>query len=166
MRQKQQLMSTSLTLAPTVSDVGSKRVLVTGASSGLGLAASAQLANAGYGSIAVAARTADKAARAGDELVARTRRDVFETIAADVSVTEESVRAAGTSSPSLLGCDAKTRLIIRIRDDSASSAGNPRWQGACRDRLLRGRGARREERCSSVQPFMSLGAAMSRSEHE
>ena len=161
-------MSTSLTLAPTVSDVGSKRVLVTGASSGLGLAASAQLANAGYGSIAVAARTADKAARAGDELVARTRRDVFETIAADVSVTDESVRAAGTSSPSLLGCDAKTRLIIRIRirDDSASSAGNPRWQGACRDRLLRGRGARREERCSSVQPFMSLGAAMSRSEHE
>lgn len=78
-----------------VIDLGSKRVLVTGASSGLGFEAAAQLAEAGYGSIVLAARTDDKAARARDELVERTGRDVFETVGADVSLIEESERAAG-----------------------------------------------------------------------
>ena len=77
-----------------ITDLSSRRVLVTGASSGLGFEAAAQLAEAGYGSIVLAARTADKAAAARGELVERTGRDVFETLAADVALVAESRRAA------------------------------------------------------------------------
>ena len=69
-------------------------VLVTGANSGLGFEASAQLADAGYSRIILACRTEDKAAAARDQLMERTGQDVFEILAVDVSEFESSIRAA------------------------------------------------------------------------
>jgi NAD(P)-dependent dehydrogenase (short-subunit alcohol dehydrogenase family) len=60
-----------------------KTALVTGANSGLGFEAAAQLADQGYGKVIITARTKEKAAAAHDELLARTGRDVFETLTLD-----------------------------------------------------------------------------------
>jgi NAD(P)-dependent dehydrogenase (short-subunit alcohol dehydrogenase family) len=57
--------------------------LVTGANSGLGLEASAQLAEQGYHRVIITARTTGKATSARDQLVARTGQDVFETLTLD-----------------------------------------------------------------------------------
>ena len=68
--------------------------LVTGANSGLGFEASAQLAEAGYGRIILACRTEDKAATAREQLIERTGKDIFDTLAVDVSEIESSIHAA------------------------------------------------------------------------
>lgn len=60
-----------------------KTALVTGANSGLGFEASAQLAEQGYQRVIITARTEEKAAAARDELLARTGKDVFETLTLD-----------------------------------------------------------------------------------
>lgn len=60
-----------------------RTALVTGASSGLGLEASAQLAEQGFARVIVTARTDQKAETARDELSSRTGRDVFEPLALD-----------------------------------------------------------------------------------
>lgn len=78
----------------TTNSYADRSALVTGASSGLGLEAAAQLAEMGYGSVTVAARTQDKADTAVSELVERTGADVFSTIAADVASIESSRKAA------------------------------------------------------------------------
>lgn len=57
--------------------------LVTGASSGLGFEASAQLAERGYRRVIISARTSEKATTARDLLFARTGEDVFETLTLD-----------------------------------------------------------------------------------
>jgi NAD(P)-dependent dehydrogenase (short-subunit alcohol dehydrogenase family) len=57
--------------------------LVTGANSGLGFEASAQLAEQGYHRVIITARTTGKATSARDQLVARTGQDVFETLTLD-----------------------------------------------------------------------------------
>jgi NAD(P)-dependent dehydrogenase (short-subunit alcohol dehydrogenase family) len=57
--------------------------LVTGANSGLGFEASAQLAEQGYQRVIITTRTTEKAATARDQLVARTGQDVFETLTLD-----------------------------------------------------------------------------------
>ena len=57
-----------------------RTALVTGASSGLGFEAAAQLAEAGYGRVIITARSKPKAARARSSLQARTAADVFETL--------------------------------------------------------------------------------------
>jgi len=69
--------------------------LVTGANSGLGFEASAQLAERGYRRVIVTARTSEKAATARDLLFARTGRDVFEglTLDNDDLTTVESATA-------------------------------------------------------------------------
>lgn len=69
--------------------------LVTGANSGLGLEAAAQLAEKGYQRVIITARTDEKAATARDELLARTGKDVFETLTLDNDdlVTVESAAA-------------------------------------------------------------------------
>ena len=65
-------------------DTNSKpTALVTGATSGLGLEAAAQLAEQDYGRVIITARTEDKAQRAKDELRQRTGKDVFETLTLD-----------------------------------------------------------------------------------
>jgi NAD(P)-dependent dehydrogenase (short-subunit alcohol dehydrogenase family) len=70
------------------------RILVTGANSGLGFEAAAQLAEAGYGPIVLAARSQQKADTARAELTARVGRDVFETVVIDVADEAGSRRAA------------------------------------------------------------------------
>lgn len=62
--------------------------LVTGANSGLGFEAAAQLAELGYGSVTLACRTQEKADAAAEQLRKRTGRDVFDTVAVDVAVIE------------------------------------------------------------------------------
>ena len=57
--------------------------LVTGANSGLGFEASAQLAERGYQRVIITARTTEKAATARDQLFARTGEDVFDTLTLD-----------------------------------------------------------------------------------
>ena len=77
----------------TVNDFGAMSVLVTGANSGLGYEAAAQLAEAGFGRVVLACRTLDKARAAQDQLSQRVGSDPFEPLAVDVS-SVESARAA------------------------------------------------------------------------
>ena len=72
----------------------SQTALVTGANSGLGFEAAAQLADAGYGRIILACRTIEKAEGAKKELMARVGADPFETLAVDVSSIESSQAAS------------------------------------------------------------------------
>lgn len=55
-----------------MSDYSDKTVLVTGANSGLGFEAAAQLAEAGWGKVILACRTVEKAEAAKAKLVERT----------------------------------------------------------------------------------------------
>ena len=68
--------------------------LVTGANSGLGLEAAAQLASQGYDRVIITARTEQKGTAARDQLVDRTGRDVFETLALDNGELETVEAAA------------------------------------------------------------------------
>jgi NAD(P)-dependent dehydrogenase (short-subunit alcohol dehydrogenase family) len=68
--------------------------LVTGATSGLGFEAAAQLAERGWSQVIITGRTPERAALAGQELVARTGRDVFVPIAVDLNRSEDVMRAA------------------------------------------------------------------------
>jgi len=61
----------------------SRTALVTGANSGLGLEAAAQLADQGFGRVIITARTEEKGASARAQLVERTGQDVFEILALD-----------------------------------------------------------------------------------
>lgn len=66
-----------------MTDKTKRTALVTGANSGLGFEAAAQLADQGYGRVIVAARTEQKAQAARDQLLARTSKDIFETLTLD-----------------------------------------------------------------------------------
>lgn len=70
-----------------------RRVLITGATSGIGLEAAAQFADAGYGNVVVSGRTAERAAAAADELTSRTGASVFASLALDLG-DPTSVEAA------------------------------------------------------------------------
>lgn len=70
-----------------------KTALVTGASSGLGFETAAQLAEAGFGRVIVAARSEKKAEAADNRLQARTGLEVFEPVSADLAELR-SVEAA------------------------------------------------------------------------
>ena len=72
-----------------------RTALVTGANSGLGLEASAQLAEHGYNRVIITARTDQKAQAARDELSARTDRDVFEPLTLDNDDLDTVEAAAG-----------------------------------------------------------------------
>ena len=61
-----------------------KVALVTGGNSGLGFEAAAQLADAGFGTIILAARNKAKGEQASKLLTERTGKDVFETLAMDL----------------------------------------------------------------------------------
>ncbi|MFQ5433668.1 MAG: SDR family NAD(P)-dependent oxidoreductase [Anaerolineae bacterium] len=62
-----------------------KTALVTGANSGLGFEAAAQLAEAGYSRVILACRTLEKAEAAKQALSLRVGSDLFDTLAVDVS---------------------------------------------------------------------------------
>ncbi len=70
-----------------------KTVLITGANSGVGFEAAAQLAEAGWGTVILACRTEAKADLARAALEERVGRDVFATLAIDTSEVA-SARAA------------------------------------------------------------------------
>ncbi len=70
-----------------------RAALVTGASSGLGLEAASQFADAGYARVTVTARTDDKAETARAELRARGRVDVFDTLTLDLDDLVSVARA-------------------------------------------------------------------------
>ncbi len=68
-----------------MNDYSNKTALVTGANSGLGFEAAAQLAEAGWGRVILACRTQDKAEAARVRLVERTGKDPFSGLAVDTS---------------------------------------------------------------------------------
>ncbi len=68
--------------------------LVTGANSGLGFEAAAQLAEAGYGRVILACRTLHKAEGARKELAERVGSDPFTTVAIDVANLASAAAAA------------------------------------------------------------------------
>ena len=70
-----------------------KTALVTGATSGLGFEAAAQLAEAGYARVTITGRTDQRAEKARADMVERTGRDVFETLTMDLGSTQSVNRA-------------------------------------------------------------------------
>lgn len=75
-------------------DHSTHTALVTGANSGFGFEAAAQLAEAGYRRVILACRTLEKASDARTRLVERTGRDIFDVLAIDVAELESSASAA------------------------------------------------------------------------
>jgi len=71
-----------------------KTALITGANSGLGFEAAAQLADAGFARIILACRTEEKAEAAKKTLAERVGRDPYETLAVDVASIRSSEGAA------------------------------------------------------------------------
>ena len=71
-----------------------KSALVTGATSGLGFEAAAQLAEAGYDRVTITGRNTARAEQARVALVARTGRDVFETLEVDLNQSASVSTAA------------------------------------------------------------------------
>jgi NAD(P)-dependent dehydrogenase (short-subunit alcohol dehydrogenase family) len=71
-----------------------KTALVTGATSGLGFEAAAQLAESGYASVTITGRSEQKAEEARSGLAARTGRDVFQTLALDLNEPKSVAKAA------------------------------------------------------------------------
>jgi len=74
--------------------VADKTVLITGANSGIGFEAAAQLAEAGWGNVILACRTEEKAEAARKLLVDRTGRDPFKVLAIDTSEVDSAVAAS------------------------------------------------------------------------
>ena len=85
-----------------------KSALVTGATSGLGFEAAAQLAELGYGRVTITGRNAERAEAARAELVTRTGRDVFDTLALDLD-RPQSVEDAAEE---LACCGYKIDLLL------------------------------------------------------
>jgi NAD(P)-dependent dehydrogenase (short-subunit alcohol dehydrogenase family) len=78
----------------SVDQFANKTALVTGANSGLGFEAAAQLAEAGYGRVVLACRSRDKAEAAKRALAERVGSDPFETLEVDVSSIESAQAAS------------------------------------------------------------------------
>ena len=76
-----------------MTDFTTRSALVTGANSGLGFEAAAQLAELGYGNVIITARTDEKAGAARAELVARTGKETFDVLELD-NFAFETIEAA------------------------------------------------------------------------
>lgn len=88
---------------------GMKRTaLVTGANSGIGFETAYQLEQAGYSKVILACRSIEKGEAARKLLIANGSKDVFETIAVDVS----EVKSALTASDELIARGNKIDLLI------------------------------------------------------
>jgi len=77
-----------------MADNSQRTALVTGATSGLGFEAAAQLAEAGYAKVTITGRTPDKATAALRTLAERTGRSVFDTIALDLGSPQSVANAS------------------------------------------------------------------------
>ena len=77
----------------TMSGNDYRTALVTGATSGLGFEAAAQLPERGYGRVIITGRDLDRAEAARQQLVEQTDRDVFEVVVVDFNLPD-SVQAA------------------------------------------------------------------------
>jgi NAD(P)-dependent dehydrogenase (short-subunit alcohol dehydrogenase family) len=86
-----------MTSSSSTEQFAGKTSLVTGANSGLGFEAAAQLAEAGYGRVILACRTLEKAEAAKQALAERVGSDPFETLEVDVS----SIASANAASDEL-----------------------------------------------------------------
>ncbi|MEM7539432.1 MAG: SDR family NAD(P)-dependent oxidoreductase [Chloroflexota bacterium] len=110
-----------------------KTVLVTGANSGLGFEAAAQLAEAGYGRVILACRTLEKAETAKNTLVGRVGSDPFETLEVNVAsiasaqaASDELVRRGNPIDALLLNAgmlsgDVMTKSVDGLETSFASS---------------------------------------------
>jgi NAD(P)-dependent dehydrogenase (short-subunit alcohol dehydrogenase family) len=83
-----------MTSPEPINQFADKTALVTGANSGLGFEAAAQLAEAGYGRVILACRTLEKAEIAKEALSSRVGFDPFETLEVDVSSVESAQAAS------------------------------------------------------------------------
>ena len=77
-----------------MTDNSTRTALVTGATSGLGYESARQFAAKGYGRVIVTGRTPRKAELARDSLTRETGRDVFESLAIDLSIASSVAAAA------------------------------------------------------------------------
>jgi NADP-dependent 3-hydroxy acid dehydrogenase YdfG len=85
------------------SEIDGRTVLVTGATSGLGEEAAAQLAEAGYAKVIVTGRAAAKAETAGRGLADRTARDTFAPSTLDLD-DRDSIDASVAATRSMSYC--------------------------------------------------------------
>jgi len=83
-----------MTSSNSINQFSHKTALVTGANSGLGFEAAAQLAEVGYGRVILACRTLEKAEIAREGLSVRVGSDPFETLEVDVSSVESAHAAS------------------------------------------------------------------------
>ncbi len=70
-----------------------RTALVTGATSGLGLQAAAQAAEAGYGAVTITGRTEERVEAARSVLIKQTGREVFDTLVLDLAAPADVERA-------------------------------------------------------------------------
>lgn len=75
-------------------DIMKGTALITGANSGIGFETAYQLVAAGYAKVILACRTIEKGEAARAHLIERGSKDVFETLALDVSEAESSINAS------------------------------------------------------------------------
>jgi NAD(P)-dependent dehydrogenase (short-subunit alcohol dehydrogenase family) len=75
-------------------DLSGHTALVTGATSGIGFEAAAQLADAGYATVIITGRSQERAQAAATALAERTGRDVFEAVALDLGDADSTQAAA------------------------------------------------------------------------
>lgn len=85
-----------------------KTALITGANSGIGFEAAAQLAEAGFGNVILACRSMEKAEAAKTKLIDRTGTDVFEGLAVDVA----EVHSADSAIEGLAARQAHVDLLL------------------------------------------------------
>ncbi|MDJ0767538.1 MAG: SDR family NAD(P)-dependent oxidoreductase [Ilumatobacter sp.] len=82
------------TTTPADTNRTTRTALVTGATSGLGFEAAAQLPDAGFDRVIVTGRSRDRALMAAEQLVERTGRPVFEPLALDLNAPTSVQQAA------------------------------------------------------------------------
>ena len=88
--------------------VADKTVLITGANSGIGFEAAAQLAEAGWGKVILACRTEEKAEAARRLLVNRIGNDPFSVLAVDTS----EVASANAATDRLLEANVRVDFLL------------------------------------------------------
>lgn len=103
-----------------MNELSSRTALVTGANSGLGFEAAAQLAEAGWGKVILACRTEAKAEAARVRLIERTGKNSFDLLAVDTS----EVAAANTACDELRDRGGTIDFLLL---NAAATGGKPQF---------------------------------------